>query len=288
MVGVAAGGCAGSKWWPLSAWAPKRAPATEASASDLLDPTFLKSDRGSSVPLELVQLEFDVLRAEFPLEGVRHAAKLWNHVDELRYDTQLGALLARNGLRIGAAPAGAWPALRAVFTAGRARVQQTQQVVQAPAPLTIDLATLPEPQTIFTFDREGRMAGKTYPAGTKLVHLGYVVHPELDGCTDVSIALEIREPAVPGGWQPGEDLMADQPRGPSHVFPALNVVLTLRPEEFLLIGPSATGPQANEYVLGERFFTEARGGERFETVLCVAPRVFRPAANPRTGKGGRP
>jgi len=227
--------------------------------------------------LELMHLQFDVLRVDLPVDGLHHSRKVWNHVDELRYEAQLAALLARNGIRIGAASADAWPALRTIFESGRARVQEAHRVVQTPAPLTLELSPMVEPETIFTFDRAGHLAGRTYPTGKRLVQIDYLVHPERDGSTDLNVRLEIREPLGPGDWRIGDGLLQEAPTHRSYVFSSLEVLLTLRPGEFLVIGPSAAAGRT-EYLVGGRFFTGERDGERYETLFCVSPRPFKTQA----------
>ena len=55
-------------------------------------------------------------------------------------------------------------------------------------------------------------------------------------------------------------------------FDDLSVLLTLRPGEFLVIGP---GNEAdNDYLVGSRFFSAKRSGVPFESVICITPKPF--------------
>ena len=80
--------------------------------------------------VQVVELVFDVVRAEMRLGGIRHSRKVWNHVDELRVAPELAARLARNGLRVGAASADAWPAVRARPESAEARGSRQQLAAQ--------------------------------------------------------------------------------------------------------------------------------------------------------------
>ena len=59
-----------------------------------------------------------------------------------------------------------------------------------------------------------------------------------------------------------------------------DVSLTLKPGEFLVVGP---GDQAdNEYLIGSRFLVHSASGERSETLLFITPQPFQsPSAQRR-------
>ena len=80
--------------------------------------------------VRIVDLAFEVRRAEIVQGDLQHSRKIWNHVDELRLGVDSTAGLARNGFRIGAASPGTWPAITAVLTAAGARVETRQLVTQ--------------------------------------------------------------------------------------------------------------------------------------------------------------
>ena len=233
-----------------------------------------------------LHLQFEVLRVDMPADSIRHTHKVWNHVDELRYDAQLAARLGRNGLRVGAAPASAWPAMRTIFQSCSAQVREARQVTQPGVPLLLELGSIVDAETIFSFDSEGHMAGKTHPAGQKLVEIRYELHPERGDTVDVEVQLEVREPLSPGDWQPGDGLLYDAPTHHSHTFPALHVALTLQPGEFLVIGPSEVTAR-NRYIVGGRFFTDQREGQSYDTILCIAPQPYRVPAPNRQADAGK-
>ena len=222
--------------------------------------------------LRVVQLRFDVLRVDLPAEPVRYSPKVWNHVDELRMDVDLAAHLARNGIRVGVASREAWPALRAIFEAGGAHTVERWHEVRGGNALEVVLASVQEAETIFAYGRKNRLSGKTVPSGDRMMRIDYLFHPELGGCTELNIYFEIRRDLGVMTWESHDGVISQVPSYDWHRFDSLSVPLTLNPEEFLVIGPSAE--TRNEYLVGSRFFRGQRAGQRCETVLCITPRPY--------------
>ncbi len=242
-------------------------PLTEnLSLSDL-------SGRASSNPsMHVVELAFDVIHAEFPVDTIRHSQKVWNHVDELRVEAGVAARLARNGLRIGAASTQSWPAIEAVFKAGNARKQQVQLFAQHGLPLSIELGAVEDHESIFSYGKDNRLMGKTFSVGNKLINLDYAYHPELNGVTDIRISLEVRHDQGVMTWERRNGIIRQTPSYERYVFEDLSVELILRPGEFLIIGPGIEAQ--NEYLIGSRFLQGTRDTRKIETLLCIKPRLY--------------
>ncbi|MFH1109359.1 MAG: hypothetical protein V1790_09220 [Planctomycetota bacterium] len=230
--------------------------------------------------VHVVNLAFDVLRVEMPIDGARNSPKVWNHVDELRLDSDLVARLARNGLRVGVASSASWSAIRTILEAGRARTQKDQMLPQPGTPLVIELAAIQESESIFSYGRDNRLVGKTFPAGQKTVQLDYAFHPHLGGCTDLEVGFEVRNDRGEMTWERRDGEIRQVPAYDRHVFENLRAALTLKPGEFLVVSP---GDQAdNEYLIGSRFLMHSASGERSETLLFITPQPFQsPSAHRR-------
>jgi hypothetical protein len=238
------------------------------------------SRQASGDRVHVVQLAFDVLRVEMPIDGVRNSRKVWNHVDELRLEADLVARLARNGLRVGAASSGSWSAIRAILEAGGARTQKDQMLPQPATPLTMELAAIRESESIFSYGRDNRLVGKTFPAGQKIIQLDYVFHPQLGGCTDVQVGFEVRNDRGEMTWERRDGVIRQTPAYDRHVFEDLAALLTLKAGEFLVVGPSDQAD--NEYLIGSRFLIHTASGEKTETLLFVTPQPFQtPSARRR-------
>ncbi len=226
-----------------------------------------------NTPKTILQLRFELLRVEIPAATGRHAKKVWNHVDELRLDPGLSSVLARNGLRIGAAPKGAWPALKAVFDAASARIGQQQFVLQGGVPLIAEFGTMRDTRTIFMHDRAGGLSGRSIPPGDRRIILNYLLHPELSGAIDISTIMEIRHDRGTMEWRNEGGVIRQVPAYDHYRFNDLSTALALRPGEMLVMGLSDEAID-NDYLIGSIFFRDSRSGEPVETVLCITPRPY--------------
>ncbi len=271
--GFATPGCGTWRIWPFDAGGGRA--SHEAGTTDrIADPT-VKSDPGRRQPaasLRVVHLAFDVLRVDLPLGGVRDARKVWNHVDQLRVEADAGAQLARNGLRIGVATPDSWAAITTILDNPVAETRKEQFLAEQGLPVTIQLGSISEGETIFSYGPDGRLAGKTFPVGDKLLTLDYEFRPQLGGCTDVRVGFEVRHDRGVMTWERHEGLIKQVPAYDRHTFEAVGSAVTLKPGEILVIGSNEQA--GNEYLVGSRFLTALRAGERVETLLFITPQPF--------------
>ncbi len=279
--GPVLGGCSMLSWLGLgdsqdSSQQTADTTSPEATGAFLFDNT----SSNARPTVRVIDLAFDVARIDFPVDTVRHSRKVWNHVDEMRVDSDRVSRLARNGLRVGVASAEAWDAIRAIVRAADADVRQDRFVAQRGTPLTIKLSSIEEPESIFSYSPEGRLVGKTFTEGDKLLNMDYIFHSELGGSTDLELDIEIRRDPGAMAWQRQGGIIRQVPAYDRHVFADLRIPLTLHTDETLIVGLS--DQEGNEYLLGSRFLMFKRLDKRYETVLCITPRHFQTQG----GKGG--
>ena len=220
-----------------------------------------------------VHLQFDVARIELPAGSVRHAAKVWNHVDELQVDPALTALLDRNGFRIGVASASSWPALRALFSEEGARVVRVQRVVQSGVPLWLGLERIVEDEPIFFYGSDGRLAGETFEKGTKCLRIDYQVEYADELMVALTVTPEIQQEETSMRWRPSDRGYYLSVENERRVFNELRSSWKLGPSDFLVIGPSDT-TRVDE-LLGSRLLTRQTSADRYDVILCVTPKPFR-------------
>ncbi len=255
--------------------------AADARPFDFTAASILQRNPDSpTADLRIIDVVFDVVQLDIPIEGQRHSRKIWNHVDELRVDPEVVARLARNGLRIGAASPSTWPAIRAIVDTADADVRRDRLVAQPGMPLLIKLASISREESIFSYTADGRLVGKTFPAGEKLLNIDYAFHPELGGCTDLQLTFEIRRDRGVMTWERREGIIRQVPAFDQHLFADVSILLTLNPDEFLVLGLSDEPP--NEYLIGGRFLISERAGKRYETVLCITPKPYQTQGAKRT------
>lgn len=228
---------------------------------------------GHPAPTNIVGLAFQVYRVDLPIVGdVRHSLKLWNHVDELRANPENVAIRARSGVRIGAFSQSAWPAIRTILDSANARVHREQVSAPFGLPLTLEIGLVEGGESIFSYSSGGRLVGKTFDMGKKLIVLDYAVYAAMGGRIDLQVSFEVRHDRGEMTWERQDGIVRQVPAYDSHVFNDLAAVMALNPGESLLIGPSAEAK--NDLLLGSRFFGHTRAARRFEKLIIVTPTFF--------------
>lgn len=219
-----------------------------------------------------IELVFDVVRADLPVQSVRHSEKLWNHVDELRPSGVAMGDLARNGLRVGVASSSSWPAFRAILASATDEIRRNEFVAQRGAPFVLSLGHLAEPETIFSYGQSGSLAGKTFSEGERLLVLDYALRPELSGTVELRTMLTVRHDRGVLTWERQGGVIRQTPEYDEHVFGGILPVTEVGPGEMLVVGPNAASE--NEYLVGSRFLSTTKNGVVYETVFFITPEPF--------------
>lgn len=235
---------------------------TPSPGSDLL-----RVDLGGAV--RIVDLSFDVFRADLPLSRGRDSRKIWNHVDEMRMDTGVTTMFARNGLRVGVAPIGSWTAIQAVLETMRAKTYKSMLAPPRGAPLMITTGPVSERESVFTYAADGRLVGKTFSEGDKLISLDYVFQPQFGGSTELQVGFEVRHDKGVMTWTRDGGVIRQVPAYERHVFADLVARLTVDSGECLVIGP---GDEARiDSLIGGRYLSIEHDGEAYESLLFITP-----------------
>lgn len=274
-------GCRGSYSWSIFGQprpspheqAATRTADSPATPTPTPTPAAAAGYLASPAAVRTVRLAFEVLRIHLPVDTVRHSRKIWNHVDELRLDTELVPRLARNGIRAGAVSPSAWPAIQTILDACEAEVRRDRWEAQGGLPLSIEVGAIEDSESIFAYDPGNRLVGKTFDVGDKLVNVDYGVRAELGGCVDLGLAFEIRHDRGVMTWERRGGILRQVPAIDRHVFTDLSAMLTLNAGEALMIGPSAEA--RNEYLVGSRFFVNRQSDHVVETLYCITPLPYR-------------
>jgi len=232
----------------------------------------LARNTDSGQTLRVIDLAFDVIQAEFPVAPIRHSQKVWNHIDELRVDAELSTRLAQNGIRVGVTTPESWPMIETVFRAGGAHLEQAQLFVLHGLPLSIQMSAVEDHESIFSYDQNHRLAGKTFSVGIKLINLDYAFHAELDGVMDIRVSFEVRHDRGIMTWERRNGIIRQVPSYDRYVFEHISIPITLLPGELLIIGPGEES--LNEYLIGSRFLRGQRETRKTETLLCIKPRPY--------------
>lgn len=267
------GGCRGP-WGGLHT----NSPHEQSTHGEATDGGSSRAVAGGELPpsrAPVTHLVFDVLYVAWPAGDVAAARKIWNHVDEMRAGSASVARLARNGVRVGAAGPDDWPAIRAILDAAGATARPEQLMSQTSLPVGIAMGQVEEAETVFAYDREGRLAGRTLEAGERLLQLDSAHHPELGGTTDIRVTFIVRHDTGRIKWEQQDGILQQVPDYVIHDFDSLGALLTLQPGEYLVAGPS--GEFDNEYLVGARFFTDGQGNRASERLVIITPSPHRTA-----------
>jgi len=232
--------------------------------------------------VRIVDLSFDVFRADLPLRDGGDSRMIWNHVDEMRVDAALAARLGRNGFRIGAAPPGGWTAIQAVLEAAGARTYKSVLAPPRGAPLIITMGPVQEREAIFTYNTQDRLVGKTFNEGDKLIVVDYVFQPQFGGFTELQVGFEVRHDRGVMTWSREGGVIRQVPAFDRHVFSDLTARLTLQGGECLVIGLNETA--TNEYLIGGRYFSTEHDGVPYEAILFITPTPYQTKSPVRGGR----
>lgn len=224
--------------------------------------------------IAVVDLAFDILRVDMPVQSIRHSRKIWNHVDETHGDAGARANLARNGIRAGVVSAERWPAIRTILAAGDAELRQGRSLGQRGLPLVIEVGAVDEQtgESIFSYAADHRLAGKTFPRGKKLMTLDYLYHPERGGGVELQLSFEVRHDRGMMTLERVEGIIQQAQDFDRHVFADLNGSLPVAIGGMLAVGPGEVAE--NPYLVGGRFLSSERGGVRYETLYFITPLAY--------------
>lgn len=224
----------------------------------------------------VVRLRFDVERFLVPADAMEpRRGQVWGHVDELRIEPETSALLLRNGFRVGVASRSGGEAIRAIMHELEAGVETMTHLVQSGVPVTLDLGPVGEGRSVFTIGRSGGLAGNTFANASRLLHLDYDVTLADGARTALRITPEIFKESDTPYWQVREGDVRYQKQYEGMVYRELSAELTTGEGDVLVIGPS--GATERPLTLGSTMLSDIIAGRRWETLLCVRPRLYRNA-----------
>lgn len=243
----------------------------------------VEPDTAPRRPVVLQSIDFRILRIRAPAGTFSESGKIWNAVDEEVVPAQLQQLLRRNGFRVGLGSAENWPQMKAILDAEKVEVVDRRKAVYNSLPLIVDLERPPKDQTLFLFRQDGTMAGATFPKSTNVLRVEYGISTAEANTVIVDVMPEIRLMRV--DTSPAFELNWPEPPPidpPSRPLRELSVRLTIRPEQFLAVGPSAAARKG--YLPGSLLLCDEVDGVRFEALYIITPRIVIAGGDSGSGK----
>jgi hypothetical protein len=234
----------------------------EAGAASLLDPA-------------QTVVDLAVLHIQVPSESRTGLRVLWQNVREdiLPADTQMQ--LQRNGLRVGVGHVELWEPIRAALsevTGHRVTLSQPVRVPRA-FPLALELETGPRDQTLFCMEKDGVLNGESWPNSRNALLVTYAPEHGPAGEAHLEIVPEVRQQLAGLRYVRTESGIWEAPRRNTRRFDSVAVVLSLRPDEFAMIGPNEN---ADVYgLLGGALLTGELGDTRYDSYIILRPELQR-------------
>lgn len=224
----------------------------------------------------VVHMQFDVLRVSVPADTPSEQwDRIWRYVDELRIDPATTAYLARNGFRVGIGRRSDWQGLRATLEEVGARSERVRRTVRSGFPLTLDLGPIENDQSVFAFQPNGRLAGRTFEGGVRYLHIDYRVDSMQKTRTALRITPEIFVQSSRRRWQTVDGELRHRRTYEGQVYHDLAVELATGPGEFLVVGPARNDD--NRFVLGAVMFREDNAEQAWDTIVLITPQPYRSA-----------
>lgn len=277
-------GCEGQPEWGLDQ-EPEPA-GTPAGETD--NPPILASlGGGTGKPAEAtssaeravatLHITLDVQRVRVPRGVLSESSKIWNHLDEEAIPGPKSILLQRNGLRVGRGDVDSWPPIEALLEQESDLETFTNKLaVNNGMPLRVEIDKGPRDQTLFLFRPDGTLGGASFPQSMNYLRVEYQLSTRVPGAIDVTVMPEVCMPrrlALPDKNAEPSEYPEPAWRHPVRVLRELAFKMTVGPEQFLAIGPSAMAHQG--YLAGSQLLCEDIEGIRYESIYIVTPRLYR-------------
>jgi hypothetical protein len=245
----------------------------DASADSRTSANTVAPDFGDTT---IVNLRFEVTRFIAPTDNLIDTRdRIWMNVEELRIPPAQAEFLNRNGIRLGVVRDEGCDAMQKALSRAGARAEKITHDVRSGAPLTLDLGPAPGRNSIFVFQRNGAVAGKSIENAVRLLHVDY--ESVLSATTEMTLRItpELFKQSNQPHWQIRDGDVAYRKQYEGIAFHDLAVEINLRAGETLVIGPSDL--EKNKHSVGAKIFGEMVGSSRWENVLWIRPRLFRTA-----------
>ncbi len=222
----------------------------------------------------LLNVRFAVLRARAPAGLATGDDAIWNHLDEEVLSARKRALLNRNGLRAARGIPASWTPIRTVLKHNdEIALSDTDMSVSNGQPLSIEIDPRPRDQVLFMMRPDGTGAGQSFPNSMNYLRVEYRVPADDPEAVTLRVMPELRMPRDPETIELTPETW-HLPRSETlvHVLRDLAFDVKIRPDEFLVIGPSAWALD-NPHLPGALILCEEIDGRSMESLYFITPSV---------------
>ncbi len=226
----------------------------------------------SNKPIVL-KINFLIHRLEAEGEFFSEGSGVWKYLDEESIPAETARLLQLNGLRAAKGQTSTWASIRALLEANKVKTSTNSRTVNNALPLEIRIAPLAQEQTLFLYRQDRTLAGFPYRNSTSYLRVEFAIPLEEPDSVEVEVMPEIRLPRrqqkpklTVNGW------VYPEPEEPRRILRELAFEMRIKPEEFLVLGPSEQA--RNKHLAGGLFLCGEKQGRRVESMFVIMPQVI--------------
>jgi hypothetical protein len=219
-----------------------------------------------------IYIFLDMYRLRLPFGAVSANDAFWAQVNERALGAPQSRLLFRNGIRAGTASVDHWDYFKCLIDQYPTRSQKSTLTGGDGQGVELEIRSGVAAQTIFYFDGDGQLHGRTYDTADDLLAIHF--QPSTRAYANVRISLC---PIIRATRKRLEYTPLNNPRQVQYVTPEklydLGLTADLPPGQFLILAPSPEAQYPTR--LGHVFLVEDGSAERYEQVLIIVPHIYR-------------
>ncbi len=229
------------------------------------------SPRDAAPAVNLIY-SIEIWEVFFPRNTVSSDEDFWKRVNESAIDLGPHDVMFKNGIRIGELPVSDIDYLQKLVADKKG--QQTR--FTGIAGKQIDLMITPDidRQTIFYFDRENKLVGRTYDKSANLIYFAFETTPRKPGLIRLALtpAVKALNTRLQYTQQPGKSDREITYINDEFHYDA-NLTLDLPVTSILVLAPSVEA--RDKCTLGHTYFVKNTPAEQLDRMIFIVPRAFK-------------
>lgn len=240
------------------------------------DPSTQPAIEGRKDP---IYMYVDLYTLRVPLGAISANPAIWEKVDRETLGAAQGRLLRRNGIQIGTATVDQWDSFKALIDQYPTVTQASKLTGGEGQGVELRLKEAVPFQTLFYYDPQGRLHGRTYDQADDLLAIHFQPSKKFYAYVRISLSPIIRSTRKRLAYTALNRPQTFEYVEPEHIY-QLGLKAEVPPGRFLIIAPSDQAVHPTR--LGHLFLIQDTPAERFEKVLILVPHVFRAVEQKRS------
>jgi hypothetical protein len=199
--------------------------------------------------------------------------RIWRQLREDVFDADTQLRLRENGFRVGIGHVDYWRVIKdSVDEIADQSVTQAMPVrVPLGFPISLEMDAEARDQTLFFVGRDGVLSGGSWPHSRNVLRFNYGPDPQHVDRIRLAARPEVHQQEEGMKWVRTPEGVWQVPRQNIVNFDAAEFVLSLKPQEFLLV---ATSDSAHVFgIIGRAFLTSELEGTGYRSYVFLRPDV---------------